>query len=122
MKIATLIINILVGLVFVVFGLNGFLHFIPMPPMTGDPATFIGVIASTGFLQVVKILEIIIGACILIGFQRPLMYVLLMPIVISILLFELLIAKQPGIGVLLFALNAYLLYTNRERYMPMING
>jgi putative oxidoreductase len=122
MKIATLILNSLLGLVFVVFGLNGFLNFIPMPPMAGDAGTFAGVIASTGFLKVVKILEIVVGACILIGFQRPLMYILLMPIVVGILLFELLIAKQPGIGVLLFVINAFLLYTNRDRYMPMING
>jgi putative oxidoreductase len=122
MKIATLILNSLLGLVFVVFGLNGFLNFIPMPPMAGDAGTFAGVIASTGFLKVVKILEIVFGACILIGFQRPFMYILLMPIVVGILLFELLIAKQPGIGVLLFVINAFLLYTNRDRYMPMING
>lgn len=121
MKIVTLVANGLIGLVYVVFGLNFFFHFIPMPPMSGDSATFIGVLASTGFMTVVKVLEIVIGLFILGGVQRPLMYVLLMPITLNILLFELLIAKQPGIGVVLTGLLAFLIWNSREKYLPMVS-
>jgi putative oxidoreductase len=120
MKIATLILNVLVGLAFTIFGLNGFLNFIPMPEMTGDPATFIGVLASTGFLKVVKALEVIFGAMILANFQRPLAYLLLMPIAVVIAMFEIFIAKQPGIGILLTALIGFLIYANREKYLSIV--
>lgn len=54
MKIATLIARILLGLIFVVFGLNGFLHFIPMPPPTGEAAKQFGTaLATTGYFHVV---------------------------------------------------------------------
>ncbi len=121
MKYFNLIASVLVGLVFTVFGLNGFLHFIPLPPMEGNAATFIGVLASTGFLSLVKALEIVFGLMILANFQRPLALLLLMPIAVCILLFELLIAKTPGIGVLLVALIAGLIYTNREKYMGIVS-
>lgn len=120
MKYANMIVNGLVGLVFLVFGLNGFLHFIPMPPMEGDPATFAGVMMSTGYMTVLKVLEVVLGAMILFGYKRPLAYILLAPLVVGILLFELLIAKQPGIGVVLTLLLGYLIYANRARYMPIV--
>jgi putative oxidoreductase len=110
----------LLGFIYVVFGLNFFLHFIPMPPMEGNPATFIGLLASSGWMVVVKVLEIVNGGMLLANFKRPLAAVLLMPISICILLFEVLIAGAPSIGVLLILLNAYLLYLHKDRYMDII--
>ena len=40
MRVVRLIARILLGLIFTVFGLNGFLHFLPNPPMSGPPAEF----------------------------------------------------------------------------------
>jgi putative oxidoreductase len=120
MKIANLVINILVGLAYTVFGANFFFNFIPMPPMTGDPAAFIGVLASTGFMTVVKVLEIVGGLMLLSGVQRPLGYVILMPITVVIMLFEIFISKQPGIGILLFLLLSFLIWSNRERFLPVV--
>lgn len=122
MKYAVLAATYLLGLVYTVFGLNFFLHFIPMPEMSGNPATFMSVMAPTGYMMIVKVLEIAIGLCILIGIQRPLMYLLIMPISINILLFEICIAGAPGIGVLIVAINAFLIWSNRERYMPIVQG
>ena len=56
MKILTLILRVLLGLMFVVFGSNAFLHFIPMPPMSGPSGDFIMAMAKTGYLYA-------IGAC-----------------------------------------------------------
>jgi putative oxidoreductase len=120
MKVTNLIINVLVGLAYTVFGANFFFNFIPMPPMTGDPATFIGVLASTGFMTVVKVLEIVGGLMLLTGVQRPLGYVILMPITVVIAMFEIFIAKQPAIGILLFLLLSFLIWSNRERFMPIV--
>jgi uncharacterized membrane protein YphA (DoxX/SURF4 family) len=121
MRYAVLAANILVGLVFTVFGLNFFLGFMPMPPMEGDMGTFAGVLASTGFLKAIKVLEVIFGLMILANFQRPLAYILLAPIVVGILFTEIFVMKQPGIAVVLTALLGFLIYTNRERYTSMLN-
>jgi len=40
--------RILLGLIFFVFGLNGFLHFIPQPPMSGPPVDFVGALIRSG--------------------------------------------------------------------------
>jgi uncharacterized membrane protein YphA (DoxX/SURF4 family) len=111
---------LLLALVFFVFGLNFFLHFLPMPPATGDAATFFGVIYSTGFLTVVKILEIIFAILLAIKPTRALALLLVAPIVVSILLYELLIAHAPGIGILLVLLNAVSIYQLKEKYLPIV--
>jgi len=49
MKIATLIVRILLGLIFFVMGLNGFFHFIPQPPMGEEAAKFMMGLASSGY-------------------------------------------------------------------------
>ncbi len=119
MKYVILVANILIGLVFVVFGLNGFLHFIPMPTPT-EPG-FMKEMMDSGFIYVIKVIEIICGAMILFNFQRPLAYIILFPIVIGILLTEIFIMKQPSIGVALIGLLSLLIYSNREKYMGILN-
>jgi putative oxidoreductase len=58
MKIATIIARILLGLVFTVFGSNAFLHFIPMPPMSGPSGDFITAMYTTHYLYVVAALAL----------------------------------------------------------------
>lgn len=120
MKYISLIANLLVGLTYTIFGLNGFLNFIELPAMNADSTSFIGVMMTSGFLSVVKMMEIVFGVCILIGYQRPLMHVFIAPITLSIVLFELLISKQPGVGIFLMLLTVYVLYTYRDRFLPIV--
>ena len=75
MKIAVLIARILLGLAFVVFGLNGFLHFIPMKPSdmpTGAAGQFIGALISSHYFAAVAAVQVIGGALLLIGRYVPL--------------------------------------------------
>jgi uncharacterized membrane protein YphA (DoxX/SURF4 family) len=92
MKIAGTIARYLLGLVFVVFGSNGFLHFIPMQPMPGAPGQFMGAIYGTGYLTVIFLLQLIGGLLLLSGFYVPLGLVLLGPVIVNILLFHLFLA------------------------------
>lgn len=108
------------AIIFFVFGLNFFLHFLPMPAATGDAATFFGVIYTTGFLTVVKVLEIVFAILLVVKPTRALALLLIAPIVVSILLYELLIAHAPGIGILLVVLNAVSIYQLKEKYLPII--
>ena len=91
-----------------------------MPPMAGDAGAFAGLLYSTGFLAFVKVLEISFGLLLLIPKTRALAYLLIAPISVNILLFEIYMAHQPGIGVLLVVLNAVGIYINKEKYLSII--
>ena len=88
MKIAVLIARILLGLIFVLFGLNGFLQFLHMPPPTGLPAQFLGALFVSHYYVVVFALQFIGGVLLLAGRYIPLALIILGPILVNILLFH----------------------------------
>lgn len=95
MKIAVLIARILLGLVFVVFGLNGFHPFIPMKPPTNPIAgQYYGALFLSHYLVPIFLLQLIGGALLLSGWFIPLALVLLGPVVVNILLFHSLMAPE----------------------------
>jgi putative oxidoreductase len=102
MKIATLIARILLGLLFLVFGLNGFLHFIPMAPPPGLAGQFMGALFVSHYLTFIFSVQLIGGALLLANRFVPLALVLLGPIIVNILLFHSLMAPE-GLPVALFA-------------------
>ena len=79
---AVLAARVVLGLPFLVFGLNHFLHFMPMPEQTlpEDAAKFVGALAASGYLNAVKVLEIIGGALVLSGRLVPLGLTFLTPV------------------------------------------
>jgi uncharacterized membrane protein YphA (DoxX/SURF4 family) len=89
MNIVRLIARILLGLLFVVFGLNGFLHFIPMPPPEGIAGQFIGAIFASHYWIAVFALQVVGGALLLAGRFIPLALTLLGPVLVNIVLFHL---------------------------------
>src|SRR4029077_3149606 len=92
MKIATVIARILLGLLFLVMGLNGFLHFIPMPPPTGLAGQYFTVLFVSHYMVLVFLLQVIGGALLLANRFVPLALILLGPILVNILLFHSLMA------------------------------
>lgn len=85
----TLGARILLGLIFLVFGLNGFLQFLPMPPMPEEAGKAIGGLFGLSYMfPLVKGLEIVAGAALLSGFFVPLALLVLSPIVVNIFLFH----------------------------------
>ena len=120
MKIIKNIPVYLLALIYLVFGANYFLHFLAMPPMAGDAGNYVGVLYATNFLLVVKIMEVGLGLLLLLPKTRALALLLIAPISINILLFELLIAHQPGIGILVVVLNLLAIIQNKERYLGII--
>jgi len=89
MKIAILIARLLLGLIFVVFGLNGFLNFLNMGPMpTGLAGQFIGALALSHYFWVVAALQVVGGALLLVNRFVPLGLVLLGPVIVNILLYH----------------------------------
>jgi putative oxidoreductase len=99
MKIAVLIARILLGLVFLVFGLNDFFHFIPVQPIPGDAGVFATIMYTHGWMTFHGILYTIAGILLLVGRYVPVALVILGPILVNILLFHLtLIPAAAGIG------------------------
>ncbi|MEY4615051.1 MAG: hypothetical protein RJB66_11 [Pseudomonadota bacterium] len=85
----TLGARVLLGLLFAVFGLNGFLHFLPMPPMAEEAGKAIGGLFGLSYmLPMVKGIEVIAGIALLAGLYVPLALLLLSPIVVNIFLFH----------------------------------
>jgi hypothetical protein len=101
MKILTHVSRFLLGLIFLVFGLNGFLHFIPMPPPSGVAGQFLGAMFVSKYLLVVSGLQVISGALLLINRYVPLALTILGPIIVNILLFHSLM-NPAGIGLAVF--------------------
>jgi putative oxidoreductase len=87
MKIVALVARILLGLMFLVFGLNGFLHFIPNPPMQpSDMTTFSMLMFKSHYMVPVFVLQVVGGLLLLIGRFVPLALTLLGPVIVNILI------------------------------------
>ncbi len=124
MKIATIIARVLLGLIFVVFGSNVFLHFIPMPPP--DPESLAGkfmiALFMSGYFYVIGALQVIGGLLVLIG-RVPLGLLLLGPIIVNIALFHIFLnhsGAQPGIAV--SVLSLFLLWRYRENFAGLLKA
>ena len=94
MKITIVIARFLLGLIFLVFGLNGFLHFIPSPPPSGIAGQFAGALFVSNYLVVVFLLQIVSAILLLLNRYVPLALTLLAPIIVNILLFHILMAPS----------------------------
>ncbi|MDV6236101.1 DoxX family membrane protein [Leptospira ellisii] len=122
MKTLELFCRITLGSVFLLFGINKFVVFIPSPPMLPAAAKFIGALLETGYLwKILGVMEIA-GACLVLsGRWTALGLVVLAPIVVNIVSYLLIL--QSGIGVPPFIMSAFLLssgiylaFRNKERY------
>ena len=115
MKIVELIARILLGLIFFVFGLNGFLHFIPMGPMpTGLAGEFVDALLKSHFVLVVSALQVVGGALLLVNRYVPLALTLLGPVIVNILLFHLLL-NHTGLAMAFVVVILWCIIAYRQR-------
>src|SRR5438128_12345636 len=95
MKILTIIARVLLGLGFVVFGSNAFLHFIPMPPLPQSLAgDYTRVFIASGYVYVIGALQVAAGLLLIIGRFVPLGLTILGAIIFNILVFHALMAPE----------------------------
>ena len=118
MRIAALIARILLGLVFFVFGLNGFLHFIPMGPMpTGLAGQYFTVMTQSHYILFVAALQVLGGALLLVGRYIPLALTILGPVIVNILLYHLLMdLKGIPMAIVVTILWGIVAYRNRQYF------
>ena len=94
MKIAVLISRILLGLIFVFFGVNGYLNFLHAPMPTGQAGQYMGVMFGSFYMYFVSLVQLVGGVLLLSGQFIPLALVLLGPVLVNVLLFH--ISFQPA--------------------------
>jgi len=116
--------RLFLGLVFTVFGLNFFLHFIPTPPHPPRAGAFAGALFASGYLfPLLKTTEVVAGLLLLANRFVPLILAVLAPIVINILGFHLFLAPD-GLPLPLAVLAAelHLAWTYRAAFAPMLQA
>ena len=123
MKTATIIARSLLGLIFVVFGLNMFLHFIPTPPPPQGPARdFMMALFVSHYLYVIGALQVAGGVLLLIGRKVPLGLTLLGPVIVNILCFHVLMAPAGlPMAIVVSLLALFLLWRYREHFAGLVN-
>jgi putative oxidoreductase len=123
MKIATIIARVLLGLIFVVFGSNAFLHFLPMPPLPqGVTGEYLHAFFASGYVYVIGGFQVIGGLLLLIGRFVPLGLTILGAIIINIWCFHLLMAPQ-GLppAILVTILELFLVWRNRNAFVGIVS-
>lgn len=94
MKTISLLARLLLGILFFVFGLNGFLHFIPLPPPKGLAAEFFSALTKSHYMDFVMGLQVLGGILLLTGRFTPFAMTLLGPVIVNILLFHFTMAPE----------------------------
>ena len=123
-RIAATALRVLLGGIFLVFGLNGFLQFMPQPPLGPEAGAFMGALAATGYMfPLIKGTEVIAGAMVLAGVRVPLALLLLAPILVNILAFHLVLAPAGSvIAVALVAAEIGLAWLYRGAWQGVLGG
>lgn len=128
MKTITAIAGGLLGLAFIVFGLNFFMNFIPMgdgPPAGSPPALFFGAVGPTGFMAFVKVCEILGGVLVAIPKTRNIGLLILGPIILNILAFHVFIGSPASLldppVIAISVLAAFLLISAKEKFLNLLN-
>jgi putative oxidoreductase len=124
MKIVTIIVRFLLGLAFIVFGLNAFLNFIPAPPppegLAGD---FVKVFMASGYAKWIGAFQIIGGLLLFIPRFVPLGLTILGGVIVNILIFHTVMAPEGfGPGLVVAALALFLLWQYRSAFAGLVNG
>lgn len=120
MKIVSIIARILLGLTFLIFGLNGFLNFMHGQIPGGMAGTFLGVLIASHFVWFVSAVQVIAGVLLLVNRFVPLALALLAPVLYNILVFH--ITMQPsGLppGLVATILWLILVWRLREYFAPL---
>jgi putative oxidoreductase len=101
MRTASTIARYLAGVIFLVFGLNGFLNFIPLPAPQGIAGQFMGALAVSHYLWVIFAFQVVAAALLLINRYVPLAVAVLAPVLVNIISFHAFMAPS-GLPLALF--------------------
>jgi len=111
--------RLLLGLLMLIGGVNGFYQFMEVP----DFHPFMKILVESGYLYVVKALEVLVAFMLLSNKKVPLALVLITPVVVNIALFHLFLdPRNPVGGVLAVVLTSILLWQHREQFTSIVQA
>ncbi len=121
-KILTVVARVLLGLMFVVFGSNAFLHFIPVPPLPDTPAGhFLNALFVSHYIYAIAIGEVLGGLLLLVGRYVPLGLLLLGPVIVNIDLFHIFMDRSGlGIAAVVSVIALFLLWRYRAAFAGLL--
>lgn len=122
MKVVAIIARVLLGLIFVVFGSNAFLHFLPMPPLPqGVAGEYLHAFFVSGYVYAIGGLQVIGGLLLLIGRFVPLGLTILGAIIVNIWLFHMLMAPE-GLppAIVVTVLELFLVWRYRDAFAGLV--
>jgi putative oxidoreductase len=122
MKIVTIIARVLLGLIFLIFGSNAFLRFLPMPPLPqGVTGEYLHAFFASGYVYVIGGFQVFGGLLLLIGRFVPLGLTILAAIIVNIWSFHLLMAPA-GLppAVVVTILELFLVWSYRDRFAGIL--
>ncbi len=125
MKTWVVIARCLLGFIYLVFGLDFFLHFIPYQPLhTGKPGALVAGLKGTGYIYpMMKIIQITGGLSLLFDRYAPFSAVVLFPISLNVLLFHTILVPSGWLmGVFLMVPNVFLGWAYRKYYSSMFTA
>jgi uncharacterized membrane protein YphA (DoxX/SURF4 family) len=103
MRILTVVIRLLLGLAFLVFGLNAFLQFMPVPELPHNASgDFLNALFRSGYVYAIGACQVVGGLLLLLGRFVPLGLTILGPIVVNIVLFHTFMDRSGLLIALLF--------------------
>ena len=118
MKILVLIVRILLGLLFLVFGLNGFFMFIPTGPLpSGLAGQFVTILMQSHYVLVISACQVVGGALLLINRYVPLGLTILGPIIVNIICYHVLLYHMGvGMAIIVAILWGIVAYYHRQAF------
>ncbi|MDX2471305.1 MAG: acyltransferase [SAR324 cluster bacterium] len=122
---SAMVIRYLLGAIFFIFGLNGFFHFIPLPPPASEAAgAYMGGLYGSGyFFPLLALTETAVGGMLLSGFFVPLALVILAPVTINIFLYHLSVDPAGiGMAIVVVAANAFLGWAYLASYAGVLQS
>jgi putative oxidoreductase len=123
MRIAAIVARLLLGLVFFVFGLNGFLQFMPNPPPTPAAAAFFGALFASHYMfALIFGTQVIGGALLLLGVMVPFALTILAPVIVNIVAFHIFLSPALlPMALVVAALELFLVWHYRAAFAPLFN-
>lgn len=124
MKIATIIVRVLMGLLFLFASITVLFNLFPQPELTGKVKTFMEGVNATGYLlPLIKITELLCGIAFVIGRFVPLATVVIAPIIVNIFFFHVFVDTS-GLPVAIFLVlaNIFLAYANWDKFKPLLEA
>jgi uncharacterized membrane protein YphA (DoxX/SURF4 family) len=124
MAITKVILRSLFGLIFLVFGLNIFLHFMPNPAEPPAAADFLGALFKSGYLfPLLGVTQAVSGALLLAGIAVPFALVLLAPVIVNIFMFHTFLAPAGlPVALVVVVLEVILAWMYREAFAPLFSA